>query len=54
MECNLWASYEGANNWRISQLVAQTVEDEMGAREGNESILNAMEVRIASMIREGI
>jgi hypothetical protein len=52
-ECDLWASYEGANNWRISQLVAQTVEDERGAREGNKSILNAMEVRIASMIRSG-
>jgi hypothetical protein len=52
-ECDLWESYEGANNWRISQLVAQTVEDEMGAREGNKSILNAMEVRIASMIKDG-
>ncbi len=30
-ECQLWASYEGANNWHISQLVAQTLEDEMGA-----------------------
>ena len=52
-ECELWASYEGANNWRISELVPRTLEDEMGARDGNKLVLNALEVRVATLMREG-
>jgi hypothetical protein len=28
----MWPSYKGANNWRISQLVPRTAEDEKGAQ----------------------
>ena len=51
--CDLWPSYEGANDWRICQLAPKTKEDERGARDSNKCILNAMEVRISLMIREG-
>jgi hypothetical protein len=52
-ECELWPSYEGANNWRISQLVARTPENKTGTRETNKCVLNAMKARIAMIIREG-
>ena len=51
--CKLWPSYEEANNWQICELVASMPEDERCARELNKCVLNAMEVHISLMIREG-
>ena len=46
-------AYEEANNWQICELVASMPEDERCARELNKCVLNAMEVHISLMIREG-
>ena len=52
-ECALWPSYEGANNWKICQLVPKTGEDEKGARHLIQCVLKALEARMSLMIREG-
>jgi hypothetical protein len=52
-DCLLWLSYEGANNWRISELVPRTDEDKRGARKGMKCVLDALEARISRMVRKG-
>ena len=52
-ECVLWASYEGANDWKICQLLPDTVDDEKGAQDSIQCVLNALEARMSLMIREG-
>ncbi len=51
--CKLWPSYEGENDWRICQLVPRSPEDEREAQGSNQCVLNAIEVRILMMIKEG-
>jgi hypothetical protein len=51
--CKLWPSYEGANDWRICELIPRTEEDERGAQGGIQCVLNAIEVHISIMIKEG-
>jgi hypothetical protein len=52
-ECTLWPSYEGANNWKICQLVPKTEADKKGVGESHNSILGAMEACMSLMVREG-
>jgi len=52
-ECALWPSYEGANDWKICQLIPKMGEDEKGARHSIQCVLNALEARMSLMIREG-
>ena len=52
-ECVLWRSYEGANNWRICELLLAMVDDEKGAQDLVQCILNAMEACMLLMIWEG-
>jgi hypothetical protein len=49
----LWPSYEGANDWKILELVPKKPEDEKGARESIQCVLNALEVRVMLMMRIG-
>ena len=49
-ECVLWASYEGANDLKICQLLPDTVDDEKGARDSIQCVLNALEARMSLMI----
>ena len=49
----LWPSYEGANDWKIFQLVPKKPDDEKGARESIQCVLNALETRISLMMRIG-
>ena len=51
--CLLWPSYEGANGWKIFQLVPKKPYDEKGARESIQCVLNALEVRVLLMMRIG-
>ncbi len=52
-ECTLWPSYEGANNWKICQLVPKMEVDKKEAQELHNSIFGAMEARMSLMIHEG-
>ncbi len=52
-ECVLWGSYEGANNWKIFQQQLVSDDDEKGARDSVQCVLNALEVCMLLMIREG-
>ena len=52
-ECVLWRSYEGVNDWRICELLPAMDDDERGAQDLIRCILNAMEVCMLLMIREG-
>jgi len=52
-ECALWPSYEGANNWKICELVPKKKEGEKGARASLHGVLNALEALMSLMIREG-
>jgi len=49
----LWPSYEGANDWKIFQLVPKKSDDEKGARESIQCVLNALEVRVSLMMHIG-
>jgi hypothetical protein len=49
----LWPSYEGANDWKICQLVPKTEADKKGARELHNRVLGAIEARMSLMVREG-
>jgi len=51
--CLLWPSYEGANDWKIFQLVPKKPYDEKGARESIQCVLNALEARVSLMMRIG-
>jgi len=46
----LWPSYEGTNNWKIFQLVPKKPDDEKGARESIQCVLNALEARVLLMM----
>ena len=46
-------TYEGENDWKICQLVPANEDEEKGARESIKSVLDAIEARMAFMIREG-
>ena len=52
-ECVLWRSCEGANDWRICELLPATVDSEKGAQDLVPCIFNAMEARMSLMVREG-
>ena len=43
----------GANDWKILELVPKTQEDEKGARESIQCVLNALEVRVLLRMRIG-
>jgi hypothetical protein len=49
----LWPSYEGANDWKVFQLVPKKRKDEKGARESIKCVLNALEARVLLMMRIG-
>ena len=51
--CVLWQSYEGANDWRICELLPVTDDNEKGAQDLVLCILNALKVHMLLMIREG-
>ena len=46
----LWPSYEGANDWKIFQLVPKKPDDEKGARESIQCVLNALEAHVLLMM----
>ena len=49
----LWPSYEGANDWKIFQLVPKKPDDEKGAGKAIQCVLNAFEARVLLMMRIG-
>jgi hypothetical protein len=49
----LWPSYEGANNWKILELVPKKPEDEKGAQESIKCVLNVLVARVTLMMRIG-
>ena len=51
--CLLWPSYEGANDWKILELVPKKPEDEKGARESIKCVLNTLEACVMLMMRIG-
>ena len=51
--CERWPSYEGANDWKICQLMPKTAAAAKGSRESMERVLTAMVARISLMIKEG-
>jgi hypothetical protein len=52
-KCTLWPSYEGANDWKICQLVPKMEADKKGAQELHNSVLGTMEACMSLMVREG-
>ncbi len=52
-ECTLWPSYEGMNDWKISQLVPVTVENEKRVWDLIQCVFNALEAQMFLMICEG-
>jgi hypothetical protein len=52
-DCELWPSYESANNWKIWALVPKTEVDKKLARESLRCILNVLEVCMSLMMRKG-
>jgi hypothetical protein len=52
-DCKLWPNYEGANEWKICALVPQMEADKKVARESLHCVLNALEVCMSLMMREG-
>ncbi len=53
MDCKLWPSYEGANNWKIVALVPKMEANKKVAHESLPCILNALEARMSLMMHEG-
>jgi hypothetical protein len=51
--CVLWPSYEGANDWKIRELLPKTAAEARGARESMESVLTARVTRMSLQIVEG-
>ncbi len=50
---HIWPSYEGANDWKICQLVPKMEADKKGARESHKNVLGAMEACMSLMVCEG-
>ncbi len=49
----LWGSCKGANNWKIFQQQPALDDDEKGARESVQCVLNVLEALTLLMIRDG-
>jgi hypothetical protein len=49
----LWWSYEGANDWEICELLPVTDDNEKGGQDLVQYVLNASEVHMSLMIRDG-
>ncbi len=52
-DCELWPSYEGANNWKIVTLMPKTEADKKVVRESLCCVLNALVACMSLMMREG-
>ena len=51
--CVLWPSYEGANDWKVRELLPKTAAEARGARECMASVLTARVTRMSLQIVEG-